>query len=140
MEQINLYAKKINNKLQVSNKEALIQWLKNLPEGEDIVIKFNVSKSYKSNRQIRLLYSCFRSIANHTGQSVEDIKLILKLKAGLCFSHTIEQEDITVCKSISDFSKSEISNFIQFANEWSINNLNLPLLTYDDIQFLKETK
>jgi hypothetical protein len=140
MNQFNSYATKIGSKLELSNKEALIQWIKNLPEGENLVVKFNISKFYKSNRQIRLLYSCFRAIANHTGQSVEDIKLILKLKAGLCFSHTIEGENVTVCKSISDFSKQEISDFIQFINEWSISNLNLTLLTSGDIIFLQDSK
>lgn len=138
--QFNIYAKKGKNGLEFFNKSTLKEWIDNLTEGEDIVIKFNVSKQYKSSRQLRLLYSCFRQIAYHTGQSVEDIKLILKLKAGLCFSHTIEGESITVCKSLSDFSKREVSEFIQFTNEWSMTTLNLPLLTIEDKEFLKTTK
>lgn len=140
MTQFNLYGKVQAGKLEYTNKEALKEWMKTLPEGEDLVIKFNIAKSYKSNRQLRLLYACFRQIAYQTGESVENIKLILKLKAGLCFSHTIEGEDITTCKSISDFTKVEVSEFIQFTNEWSIGTLNLPLLTAEDKEFLKTTK
>jgi len=134
--QINIYCKKTNGKLEYFNKHILKEWIDNLLEGEDIVIKFNISKQYKSSRQLRLLYACFRQIAYHTGQGVEDIKLILKLKAGLCFSHTIEGENITVCKSLSDFTKLEVSELIQFTNQWSISTLNLPLLTNEDIHFL----
>lgn len=137
MDQLNLYSKVNKGKLEIENKHQLDEWLKTIPDGENVVIKFNISKNFKTQKQLRLLYLCFRQIAYHTGQSVQDIKLILKLKAGLCFSHTIENEEITICKSISDFSKKEVSEFIQFTNEWSIQTLNLPVLTLEDIEFLK---
>lgn len=137
MDQFNLFGTIKEGKISITNRHALEEWTKLLPEGENLIIKVNIQKSYKSYRQLRLLYHCFRTIAFKTGQSVEDIKLILKLKAGLCFSHVIEGESLVVCKSISDFSKIEISDFIQFINEWSINTLSLPLLTDDDKSFLK---
>ncbi len=136
--QINLYAKVLpGGKLNFTNKEALTGWLKTLPEGEEIVVKFNLQKSYKTFRQVRLLYSCLREISDHTGHDVEELKLILKLKAGLCFSHQIENEDITVCKSISDFTKKELCNFIEFVDRWATKTLDLPLLTNEDLNFLK---
>jgi hypothetical protein len=61
----------------------------------------------------------------------------MKLKYGLCFSHNVEGTDITVCKSISDMKKGEISEFIQFIDLWSSKTLNHPILKNEDIQFLK---
>lgn len=135
--QINLYGKVKNKKVEFTNKEALTYWLNSLEEGEEIVAKFNIQKSYKSVRQLRLLYACLRELAAHTGHDVEELKLILKVKAGLCYHHNIEGEDITACKSISDFSKKELCQFIEFIDMWSMKTLDLPLLTHEDKQFLK---
>ena len=135
--QINLYGEIKEGKLILHNRIALDTWISNLSEGDRIVAKFNLSKNYKTERQLRLLYKCLRDIASHTGHDIEDMKIALKLKAGLCFSHIIEGKDITVCKSISDFSIQEISEFIQFIDMWSTKTLNLPLLSFDDIKFLK---
>lgn len=137
MDNLNLYAKVVNKKLDIRNKQALNQWISLLDENDDIVIKFRRQKDMKSVRQLRLLYKCLRSISAHTGHDVEDIKIMMKLKKGLCFSHIIENKEITVCKSISDFSIKELSEFIQFIDHWSTTTLNLPLLTSEDISFLK---
>ena len=134
---LNLYAKIKSGKLDINNRRALDQWISNLKDGDDIVIKFRVQENYKSTRQLRLLYHCLREISNKTGHDVEELKTGMKLKAGLCFSHMVEDKEITVCKSISDFSIKELSEFIQFIDNWSTKTLNLPLLSYDDISFLK---
>lgn len=134
---INLFGSIKDKKLILNNKQNLNNWLSTLNEDDDVVVKFYVSKQYKSNRQLRLLYSCFRTISAHIGHSVDEVKILMKTKAGVCFSHTIESENITVCKSLSDFSKKELSEFVQFVDLWSTEHLNLPLLSFDDKQFLK---
>lgn len=138
MQQINLYGKIHNGKLELNNREALNQWCSNLKEGEDIVVKFNVSKTYKSTRQLRLLYHCFRELSAKLGYGIEEIKMLMKLRAGLCFVHTIEGEEISVCKSISDMTKRELSEFVEFVDIWSTTTLNHPLLKSEDIKFLKD--
>lgn len=140
IDQLNLFAKKENGKLQLNNKEALNQWIKKLPDGEDIAIRFVAQKDFKSTRQLRLLYKEFREIAKFTGSSVEDVKLDMKYHFGLCYTHTIENKNITICKSISDLKKSEISELIESVDIWANQNLGLQLLTFDDKTFLNETK
>lgn len=135
--QINLYGKKLNGKLEIVNKDALTQWISNLSEGEDVVIKFNVSKSYKSLRQLRLVYSMFRTLSDRLGYTVEEVKTLMKIQQGLCGSSTIEGEDIHFCKSISDMSKQELSEFITKIDIWASQRLSEKLLNDEDIQFLK---
>lgn len=137
MSQINLFATKKDGKLSLSNKFLLDEWIKSIPEGEDLAIRIVAQKEFRSTRQIRLLYKQFREIAKFTGSTVEDIKLMLKYHFGLCYSHKIEGKDIIVCKSISDLKKSEISELIESIDIWSVQTLNLPLLTHDDKIFLK---
>lgn len=134
--QINLYAKKTGGKLEYSNKEILKQWVDNLPDGEDIIVKFNISRSYKSNRQLRLAYACFRAISDKLGYTVEEIKGLVKLQQGLCACSKIEGEDVHFCKSMADMTKKELSDFISKMDIWASKTLNMKLLTNEDINFL----
>lgn len=137
MERLNVFASKKQGKLNIQNKEALKQWIDQCNEDDDIVIKFINQKFYKSVRQLKLVYHCFREISDKTGYEVKDIKMMMKMKQGLCHSHLIEGIEITDCKSLSEFSKREMSEFITKMDLWSSQTLNHPLLNNDDIQFLK---
>lgn len=138
--QINIYGKKQVGKLELSNKEALLHWIKNLPDGEDIVIKFNISKSYKTLRQLRLVYSMFRTLSDKLGYSVEEIKTLMKIQQGLCAESEIEGQKLSFCKSLSDMSKIELSDFISKIDIWSFQRLGIKLLTNEDIIFLEDSK
>lgn len=137
MTQINLYGTIQGGKLILANRDSLDKWVKTLLEGENLVIKFNVSKSYKSNRQLRLIYAMLRDLSKRLGYSVEEVKTLMKMYQGLCACSKINGEDVHFCKSIADMDKREISTFITDINEWSIINLDHKLLTYEDLQFLK---
>lgn len=137
-DQINIFGKIENGKLIISNRDSISDWIKLQNEGDTIVLRYTNQKDYRSVRQIRLLYKQFREIAKFTGSTVEDIKLMLKYHFGLCYSTKIEGNEITVCKSISDLKKSEISELIEQIDIWSIQTLSLPILTQDDKNFLQD--
>lgn len=137
MERINITAVKRDNKLKILNKPTLDYWIDSLKEEETVEISLIRDEDLRTIRQIRLLYKCFRTISEHTGHSVEDVKIMMKLKFGMCHSHTIEGIEITVCDSISDLTKKEINKFIEDIDIWSSQTLNCPLITHEDINFLK---
>lgn len=137
MERLNLFGKIKEGKLEIFNRQSLNQWLANCNEEDDIVIKFVNQKDYKSLRQLKLAYHCFREISDKTGYEVSEVKMMMKMKQGFCQSHVIDGIEITDCKSISEFSKREMSDFITKMDLWSCQNLNHPLLNSDDIKFLK---
>ena len=137
MNQFNLFGEKKDGKLQFNNIESLKRWINNMEEGEKIVAKFNISKYYKSERQLRMVYGCFRTIMEKTGYTLEEVKFMIKKDQGICALHEIQGETVFFCKSLSDFTKTEINDFILRMDMWSIKNLDLPLLNYEDKQFLK---
>lgn len=134
---LNLFGKIISGKLEINNKETYKHWLSQCKEGSNIVIKLRNQEDFHSNRQLRLIYHEFRELSNLLGYTVEEIKMLLKLQFGLCFTNTIEGVELNICKSISDMTRVEISDFIQKIDLWSTNNFNYPLLNNEDIQFLK---
>lgn len=137
---INLFGKIVKGKLELNNKGALVEWLKNQTENSDIVVKVRNQDEYYTQRQLRLLYREFREISHHTGYTVEEVKTMLKMHCGLCYVHTIETKEITQCKSISDLNKKEISNLIEQTDIWAFQRLGMKLLNSEDLQFLKDEK
>lgn len=137
MSELNLYGKIKDGEIKLENTYALKQWAKTLEEGSDIVVKFRNQANYKTVRQLRLLYLCFRKLSAHLGYPVNDIKLMMKIKAGICWTHNIDGREITECKSISDFTKRELSEFVESIDTWASMELNFPLLSYEDKNFLK---
>lgn len=135
--QVNIFGTTKSGKLHISNRHVLDEWLKNQPDGEDVAIRVIVQKNFKTNRQLRLLYKLFREISKHTGSSVEDTKLFLKYHFGLCYVHNIEGAELTVCKSISDLTKTEISELIEQTDIWANQTLGLQILSEDDKNFIK---
>lgn len=135
---IELYLRKQGDNLIWSNKAALKKWIRNLPEGEDVLVTYTSSKDLKTLAQLRMIYRSFRLISSYTGQPLTDVKLMMKLRSGHCFTHNIEGREITECKSLSDFTKTEISDFIQFINNWCLQTLEFATLTEEDINFLRD--
>lgn len=140
MRDINLFGKIKEGKLEILNKETYIQWVKQCKEGEDIVIKLRNQKDYWSTRQLRLIYAEFRQISQHMGHSLLDVKTMMKMYNGYCWTHELDGKDITECKSISQFNRKELTIFIEQIDRWAWDNLGIKLLNSDDISFLEDSK
>jgi hypothetical protein len=80
-------------------------FIKGLQEGETVVITYEVQTADHSYAQLSKLHKCIRELAAYTGDTFEDMKLQVKLRAGLCTD--------TNCKSFSECSKEELSMAIQ---------------------------
>lgn len=138
--ELNLFGTIVSGKLEINNRQAYDQWIKNCPDGADIVIKFRNQENFYSVRQLRLIHAEFREIARTLGESVEYVKKLLKMEFGYYYCENINGKEICECKSLSYFDKKELSSFIQEIDIWASQKLSLKLLNFDDIQFLKEEK
>ena len=138
--ELNLFGKIVSGKLEIQNKEAYHQWIKNCPEGADIVVKFRDQENFHSVRQLRLIHAEFREIARTIGESVEYVKKLMKMEFGYYYVEVINNKEITECKSLSDFNKKELSSFIENIDIWAAQKLGIKLLNADDISFLHEEK
>lgn len=63
--------------------------------------------------QLAKIHKCIRELALETGNSPEDMKLIVKKKAGMCIKKEIDGEMIMYCASFSKASKEELSLVIE---------------------------
>lgn len=108
--------KKSNGKLIYSNKseEQLFKlFLENLEEDQPVEVFFDANKDDGSLAQLAKIHKCIREIAKETGDSYEDMKLLIKKKAGLCVKKEIEGEIIMHCKSFGNASKTDLAMVIE---------------------------
>jgi hypothetical protein len=108
---VSIRAKVVNKNLEIDplGSAKLGLFIKGLQEGETVVITYEVQSNDHSYAQLSKLHKHIRELANYTGDTFEDMKLQVKLRAGLC--------DNESCKSFSDCSKDEMSMAIQASIE-----------------------
>ena len=104
---VSIRAKVVNKNLEIDplGSAKLGLFIKGLQEGETVVITYEVQTADHSYAQLSKLHKCIRELAAYTGDTFEDMKLQVKLRAGLCTD--------TNCKSFSECSKEELSMAIQ---------------------------
>jgi hypothetical protein len=105
-----------NGKLVYLNKadEKIYRlFVDSLLDGQIAEVFMDAQPDDGSLAQLAKIHKCIREIAMETGTSVEDMKLIIKKKAGFCIKKEIDGEMIMYCKSFSKCSKEELSLVIE---------------------------
>ena len=82
------------------------EFLNKLSEGDKVEVTYEIAHGDASYAQLSKLHKCIRIIAGETGHNFEEIKEIVKVKAGL-YTH------VDRLKSFGELSKEEISKVIQ---------------------------
>ncbi len=121
--------KKTKDELKYVNKEGDIKYAmfkKSLPEDCLVEIYMEIQKDDGTLAQLAKIHSMIRSICFHTGDTFEDMKLIIKKKAGLCIKKELDGSMFLHCKSFGDCSRDELSLAIQAIQEVAAL-LELPL-------------
>lgn len=85
------------------------KFVDSLPEGTKVEIFVSVTGPKGSNAQIAKIYVMLRELAAEIGYSLEEMKLIVKRKSGLCFNRDGQE----YCKSFGDCDKTELNSVIQ---------------------------
>jgi hypothetical protein len=108
---VSIRAKVVNKNLEIDplGSAKLGLFVKGLQEGETVIITYEVQTEDASYSQISKVHKHIRELANYTGDSFEDMKLQVKLRAGLCSDSD--------CRSFADCSKEELSMAIQASIE-----------------------
>lgn len=84
-----------------------------LDQGQIVDVFMDAQTDDGSLPQLAKIYKCIREIAKETGDDFEDMKLLVKKKAGLCMKKEVEGETIMYCKSFGKASKDELSMVIE---------------------------
>jgi hypothetical protein len=67
--------------------------------------------------QLAKLHVMIKHLSTHIGETVENMKLLVKDRAGLCIAREVSGKEYFLAKSFGDCSKEELSLAIQAAIE-----------------------
>lgn len=107
----NVFVKK-DGKLYTKNashKAAYELFVASLDEGAEVEMYMNVQKDDGTLAQIAKIHVMIRTLANHCGETFEDMKLLVKEKAGLI----LKANDQIIVKSFGKCDKEELSLVIK---------------------------
>jgi hypothetical protein len=119
---MNLTAKyvKRNGRLEFSSLAGSKQhevFVSNIPDGSLVEVFFEVTHDDGTLPQLAKLHAVIRSLATHIGETVENMKLLVKDRAGLCIAREVAGKEYFLAKSFGECSKEELSLAIQAAIE-----------------------
>ena len=109
------FVKKDGKLYNVASKDnaAYDLFVKSLEEGAIVEMYMSIEKDDGSLAQLAKLHVMIKTLANHIGETVEDMKIMVKDRAGLVY----KQDSSVIIKSFSKCSKDELSLAIQAAKE-----------------------
>ena len=84
-----------------------------MDEGELVDVFYEVNHDDGTLPQLAKLHVLIKQLAIHTGYSVDDMKLLIKDKAGLCIARELSGREYFLAKSFGECSKEELSLAIQ---------------------------
>lgn len=96
------------------------QFVSNIPEGT--MVEFFYEEQYEDGTlpQLAKIHVMLKELSGHIGESVENLKLLVKDKAGLCLSREVAGKEYFLAKSFGDCSREELSLAIQATMEIGI--------------------
>lgn len=104
--------KKENGKLthiKQSDKKLYDEFIKAIPEGAVVEFYSEVQSSDGSLAQLAKIHAMIRQLADHTGYSISEMKMLAKERAGMCYTSS---NGVFVCKSFAESSKEELNSVI----------------------------
>ena len=109
---------KKDGKLQwITSKEKWEQFKKHIPEGMLVDCYFEVTHDDGTLAQLAKVHAMIKSLAIHIGETFENMKLLVKERAGLCISKHVSGKEYLIVKSFGDCSKDELMLAIKACEE-----------------------
>jgi hypothetical protein len=93
------------------------QFVSRIPEGAIVEFFYEVTHDDGTLPQLAKLHAMLKPLATHIGETVENMKLLVKDRAGLCIAREVSGKEYFLAKSFGDCSKEELSLAIQAAIE-----------------------
>lgn len=99
----------------ISKQEEL--FVSHIAEGTIVECFYEVQHDDGTLPQLAKLHVIIRQLASHIGETVENMKILVKDRAGLCISREVAGKEYFLAKSFGECSKEELSLAIQAAIE-----------------------
>lgn len=101
-------------------------FVSDVPDGTIVEFFFEVQQDDGTIPQLAKLHAMIRELALHVGEPFEDMKLLVKDKAGLCLAREVSGKEYFLAKSFGECSREELSLAIQAAIDIGIS-VNCPI-------------
>lgn len=111
---------KRNGRLEFSTLAASKQFelfVSHIPEGQIVEVFYEEQHDDGTLPQLAKLHVLIKQLAMHVGETVENMKLLVKDRAGLCIAREVSGKEYFLAKSFAECSKDELSLAIQAAME-----------------------
>ena len=115
---------KRNGRLEFSSLAVSKQhevFVSEVPDGTIVEFFFEVQQDDGTLPQLAKLHAMIRELALHIGEPFEDMKLLVKDKAGLCLARQVAGKEYFLAKSFGECSREELSLAIQAAIDIGIS-------------------
>jgi hypothetical protein len=120
---------KRNGRLEFSSLAVSKQhevFVSNVPDGTIVEFFFEVQHDDGTIPQLAKLHAMIRELSLHVGEPFEDMKILVKDKAGLCLARQVSGKEYFLAKSFGECSREELSLAIQAAIDIGIS-VNCPI-------------
>ena len=91
------------------------QYVNRIPEGTIVEFFYEMQHDDGTLPQLAKLHVMIRQLATHIGESVENMKILVKDRAGLCIAREVAGKEYFLAKSFGECSREELSLAIQAA-------------------------
>ena len=92
-------------------------FVSNIPEGAIVEFFYEVQHDDGTLPQLAKIHVMIKQLSTHIGETVENMKLLVKDRAGLCIAREVSGKEYFLAKSFGDCSREELSLAIQAAIE-----------------------
>ena len=112
--------------ITVASMKQYEHFVSHLQEGD--IVEFFYEKQHDDGTlpQLAKLHVMIKQLAVHVGETFENMKILVKDKAGLCLAREISGKEYFLPKSFAECSKEELSLAIQAAIEIG-EQINFPV-------------
>lgn len=101
-------------------------FVSNLADGTIVEFFYEEQHDDGTLPQLAKLHVMLKQLSMHIGETVENMKLLVKDRAGLCIAREVSGKEYFLAKSFGDCSREELSLAIQAAMEIG-EEVNFPL-------------
>lgn len=102
-------------------------FVSNLKDGSIVEFFYEEQHDDGTLPQLAKLHAMIKQLATHIGETSENMKILVKDRAGLCIAREVAGREYFLAKSFGDCSKDELSLAIQAAIEIG-QDVNFPLV------------
>jgi hypothetical protein len=89
------------------------QFVSHIPDGAIVEFFYELQHDDGTLPQLAKLHVMIKELATHIGETAENMKLLIKDRAGLCIAREVSGKEYFLAKSFGECSKEELSLAIQ---------------------------